>query len=210
MEQRTAAWFDARLGKVTASKVYCVVNRTAKGLPSAAYEDYKIQLLTERLTGKAIETYVTAAMQWGIDHEYDALEDYSFMTGHEVSACGFISHPSIAMAGASPDGLVGDDGLIEIKCPHSTTHARFLIDGVIKPEWQAQMQFQLACTGRQWVDFISFDPRFSERNASLRSEIKRLWRDEARIQEIEACVHAFLEEVQALEDKLTAKSSAIG
>ncbi len=103
--------------------------------------------MTERLTGEISQFYTTPAMQWGIEHEEDALKEYAFIYDTEVSQCGFIQHPTIQMAGASPDGFVGDDGLVEVKCPQSPNHLRFFIDDHIKLEYRAQMQFQMACTG---------------------------------------------------------------
>ncbi|EJF82934.1 hypothetical protein MCY_01455 [Bartonella rattimassiliensis 15908] len=100
-------------------------------------------------------------MQWGIEHEEDALmKEYAFIYDTEVISCGFIQHPKIEMAGTSPDGFVDDDGLVEVKCPQANTHLRFFIDNQIKPEYSAQMQFQMACTGRKWCDFISYNPHF--------------------------------------------------
>ncbi|EKS43598.1 hypothetical protein H704_00967 [Bartonella bacilliformis Peru38] len=119
---------------MTASNIDYVVNRTVKGLPTSKYENYKIKLITERLIGQINPSYETQAMQWGVEHEDEAIEEYSFIYDPHVTRCGFISHPTFKMAGASPDGLIGKDGLIEIKCPQSTTHLRFFLNGDIKPE----------------------------------------------------------------------------
>ncbi|WP_409361593.1 lambda exonuclease family protein [Bartonella heixiaziensis] len=196
MEQRTAEWFQARLGKVTASNVYNVLSKTAKGLPTSKYEDYKMKLMTERLTGEISQSYTTPAMQWGIEHEEDALREYEFIYDTNVTRCGFIPHPKMEMAGASPDGFVGEDGLIEVKCPQSTTHLRFFMYDEIKPEYIAQMQFQMACTGRKWCHFISYNPQFLGRSTSLRMKIKRVYRDEGYIEEINKAVEAFLAEIE--------------
>ncbi len=153
MEQRTAEWFQARLGKVTASNVYNVLSKTAKGLPTSKYEDYKMKLMTERLTGEISQSYTTPAMQWGIEHEENALKEYEFIYDTEVTRCGFIPHPKMAMAGASPDGFIGEDGLIEVKCPQSTTHLRFFMYDEIKPEYLAQMQFQMGMYRTKVVSF---------------------------------------------------------
>ncbi|WP_317992700.1 lambda exonuclease family protein [Bartonella gliris] len=195
MEQRTAEWFQARLGKVTASNIYNVLSKTAKGLPTSKYEDYKIKLMTERLTGEISQSYTTPAMQWGIEHEDDALREYEFIYDTEVTRCGFIPHPKIEMAGASPDGLIGDDGLVEVKCPQSINHLRFFMDDEIKPEYLAQMQFQMACTGRKWCHFISYNPQFVGRSTGLRMKIKRIHRDEKQIEEINKAVESFLAEI---------------
>ncbi|MET3590098.1 exodeoxyribonuclease (lambda-induced) [Bartonella silvatica] len=207
MEQRTAEWFQARLGKVTASNIYNILSKTAKRLPTSKYEDYKIKLITERLTGEVSQLYITPAMQWGIEHEENALKEYEFIYDTEVTQCGFIQHPTIKMAGASPDGLIGEHGLVEIKCPQSINHVRFFIDDEIKPEYSAQMQFQMACTGRQWCDFISYDPRFVGKASHLRMKIKRIHRDEKYIEELNQAVEAFLVEIEREIKQLSTKAA---
>ncbi|WP_273722008.1 lambda exonuclease family protein [Bartonella sp. ML71XJBT] len=207
MEQRTAEWFQARLGKVTASNVYNVLNKTAKGTPTSKYEEYKIKLMTERLTEEISQSYITPAMQWGIEHEEDALREYAFIYDTEVTRCGFIQHPTIQMAGASPDGFVGEDGLVEIKCPQSLNHLRFFIDDTIKPEYIAQMQFQMACTGRKWCHFMSYNPHFVGRSSHLRMKIKRINRDEEHIEAINKAVEIFLEEIEQEMQKILAKAA---
>ncbi|WP_254492220.1 lambda exonuclease family protein [Bartonella sp. B1099] len=207
MEQRTAEWFQARLGKVTASNVYNVLSKTAKGMPTSKYEDYKIKLMTERLTEEISQSYITPAMQWGIEHEEDALREYEFIYDTEVTRCGFIQHPTIQMAGASPDGFIGEDGLVEVKCPQPPNHLRFFIDSNIKPEYLAQMQFQMACTGRKWCDFISYDPRFVGRSSDFRMKIKRIHRDEEQIEQINQAVEIFLAEIEQEMQKILAKAA---
>ncbi len=207
MEQRTAQWFQARLGKVTASNVYNVISKTAKGTPTSKYEDYKIKLMTERLTGEISQSYPTPAMQWGIEHEEDALKEYAFIYDTEITQCGFIQHPTIKMAGASPDGLIGENGLIEIKCPQSINHLRFCIDDEIKPEYHAQMQFQMACTERKWCDFISYDPRFAGDSSHLRMKIKRIYRDDKQIEQINQAVEAFLAEIEQEIQRISIKAA---
>ncbi len=207
MEQRTAQWFQARLGKVTASNIYNVLSKTAKGLPTSKYEDYKIKLITERLTGETSPHYETEDMRWGIEHEEDALKEYAFIYDTEISQCGFIQHPTLKMAGASPDGLIGENGLIEIKCPRSANHMRFCIDNEIKPEYHAQMQFQMACTERQWCDFISYDPRFTGDSSHLRMKIKRIYRDDKQIEQINQAVQAFLAEIEREIKQLSTKAA---
>ncbi|UNE54918.1 lambda exonuclease family protein [Bartonella machadoae] len=207
MEQRSAQWFQARLGKVTASNVYNILSKTAKGLPTSKYEDYKIKLITERLTGEISPHYETEDMRWGIEHEDDALQEYGFIYDANIIKCGFIPHPSIEMAGASPDGLIGEDGLIEIKCPRSATHMRFCIDEEIKPEYLAQMQFQMACTGRQWCDFVSYDPRFTHQSSHLRMKVKRVHRDDEQINSINQAVEAFLTQIEQEIQKISTKAA---
>ncbi|WP_273718099.1 MULTISPECIES: lambda exonuclease family protein [Bartonella] len=207
MEQRTAQWFQARLGKVTASNIYNVISKTAKGTPTSKYEDYKIKLITERLISEASPYYETEDMRWGIEHEEDALREYAFIYDTDVTQCGFIQHPTIKMAGASPDGLIDKDGLIEIKCPRSTTHMRFFINNEIKPEYLAQMQFQMACTERKWCDFISYDPRFAGDSSHLRMKIKRIHRDEKQIEQINQAVENFLAEIEREIQRISTKAA---
>lgn len=196
MQQRTAEWFQARLGKVTASNINNIVDKKANGSPTTKYEEYKIKLITERLTGKTVSSYETHAMRWGNEHEDRAIEEYSFIYDTPVTRCGFIPHPTIEMAGASPDGLIGDDGLVEVKCPQETTHVRFWRDGKIRPEYILQMQFQMACTERKWCDFVSFNPLFTDQATHLRVKALRIPRDEEQIERINKAVEAFLAEIK--------------
>ncbi|UNF41154.1 YqaJ viral recombinase family protein [Bartonella krasnovii] len=207
MQQRTAEWFQARLGKVTASNIYNILSKTAKGTPTSKYDDYKIKLITERLTGQTSPYYETEDMRWGIENEEDALREYAFIYDTEVTQCGFILHPTIQMAGASPYGFVGEDGLIEIKCPRSTNHTRFIINNEIKPEYLAQMQFQMACTGRKWCDFISYDPRFTRDASHLRMKIKRIHRDDKQIEQINQAVESFLVEIEQEIQRISTKAA---
>ncbi|AQX26415.1 lambda exonuclease family protein [Bartonella sp. Raccoon60] len=215
MKQRTAEWFQARLGKVTSSNIYNVLSRTTKNLPTSKYEDYKIKLMTERLvneisqsyTTAAMQSYTTAAMQWGIEHEENALKEYAFIYDTEVTQCGFIQHPTLPMAGASPDGLIGEDGLVEIKCPQSVNHLRFWMTETIKPEYLAQMHFQMACTGRQWCDFVSYDPRFSGQSAHLRLKVQRIHHNDEQIEFINQAVETFLEEIEQDIKQITAQAA---
>lgn len=207
MRQRTAEWFQARLGKVTSSNIYNVLSRTTKNLPTSKYEEYKIKLMTERLVGEISQSYTTAAMQWGIEHEENALKEYAFIYDTEVTQCGFIQHPTIQMAGASPDGLIGENGLVEIKCPQSANHLRFWMTETIKPEYLAQMHFQMACTGRQWCDFVSYDPRFAEQSAHLRLKVQRIHRNDEQIETINQAVETFLEEIEQDIQQITAQAA---
>ncbi|WP_375693806.1 lambda exonuclease family protein [Bartonella sp. AP32XZML] len=207
MEQRTAEWFQARLGKVTASNIYNILNKTTKGLPTSKYEDYKIKLITERLTRETSPYYETEDMRWGIEHEEDALREYGFIHDADITKCGFIQHPTIEMAGASPDGLIGEDGLIEVKCPRSVTHMRFCIGDEIKPEYHAQMQFQMACTERKWCDFVSYDPRFTGEFFHLRMKVKRVLRDDQQIEQINQAVETFLAEIEREIQQLSTKAA---
>ena len=148
--QRTAEWLHQRAGCLTASRAAAVLSRSKRtGEPLQAYYDLQDQIIAERITGQSIGVWTTAAMQWGIDHEGDAV----------VDLVGFVLHPTIARLGASPDGLVGADGLVEIKCPNTVTHLKRIATGVVPDEYKPQMLVQLLCTGRKWVDFVDFDPR---------------------------------------------------
>lgn len=200
MEQRSPDWYAARLGKVTASRIACVMARTRTGY-SATRDSYMAELICERLTGVPAENYVSAAMQHGIDTEDAAKAAYCFEHG-SIEDCGFFDHPSIHMSGASPDGLIGDDGLVEIKCPSLSTHLATLLDETIDGKYHLQMQFQLATTGRTWCDFVSFDPRWQP---SAQLWVKRVHRDNAKIAEIEAEVRKFLAELDAKVAALQAK-----
>lgn len=198
MEQRTDEWFEARLGKVTASRIYDVLSKTKSGY-SATRKNYMAQLICERLTGNREESFKTAAMQRGNDIEPKARARYMLETGELVEETGFINHPIINMSGASPDGLVGEDGLIEIKCPNTATHLEFLRTKTPKPEYLLQMLWQMACTGRKWCDFVSYDDRLPEH---LSFQMVRINRDDERIQEIEEEVQKFLHELDEQIDEL--------
>ena len=160
MDQRTEEWFEARLGKVTASRIADVCARTKNGY-GASRKYYMDDLRIERITGRPASTFSNAAMRWGIDQEPQARLIYELVSGVTVEEVGLIDHPEIAMTAASPDGLVGDDGMIEIKCPNSATHAQFIEDQKIPGKYMKQIHWQMECAGRNWCDFVSYDPRFS-------------------------------------------------
>lgn len=196
MEQRSEEWFKARLGKVTASRVADVLAKIKTG-ESASRRNYKIQLVSERLTGEKQETYINQAMQDGIDREFYARERYVQQFG-EVEEVGFIQHPTLE-AGASPDGLVGEDGIIEIKCPLGTTHTETLMTQEVPSKYIPQIQWQLRCTGRKWCDFISYNPMFPEH---LQLFVKRVEADEQYQLMLEKEISEFLIEVQTVIDRL--------
>ena len=193
MEQRTTEWHQARLGKVTASRVSEVI---AKG-KGATRESYMADLIVERLTGQRGGGFSTAHMEWGTEQEPHARAAYSARTGELVEEVGFIQHPRLEHAGASPDGLVNDEGLVEFKCPATSTHLDTLLAGEVPTKYIPQIQFQMACTNRAWCDFVSYDPRLPEH---LRMFVKRVERDDAYIKMLEGEVTKFLTE---LEEKLT-------
>jgi putative phage-type endonuclease len=189
--QGSPEWYAVRLGKVTASRVADVVAKTKSG-PSTSRANYMAELIAERLTGEPAEKFTNAAMQWGTEKEPEARAAYEFRTDATVEQIGFAIHPKMEASGASPDGLVGADGLVEIKCPNTATHLETLIGQEIQAKYITQMQWQMAATGRQWCDFISYDPRLPE---SMRMFIKRVPRDAKRIHELESEIAAFLLEM---------------
>lgn len=191
-EQRTPEWFAERLGKITASRIADVVGKTKSGSYGAARKNYMAELLCQRLSGQQEEKFTSAAMQHGTDTEPAARAMYILETGTDVTETGFIPHPTIAMSGASPDGLAGEDGLIEIKCPNTATHLEFLQSRKPKHEYLLQMQWQMACTGRQWCDFISYDDRLPEK---LAYRCIRIQRDDTLVAELEEEAIKFLTEL---------------
>jgi putative phage-type endonuclease len=192
-EQGTAAWLAERAGKVTASRMADLLATTKTG-PSASRANYMADLVVQRMTGTIEQSFTNAAMQWGVDQEPFARAAYEILTNQIVEEVGFIPHPSIEMSGASPDGLVGGAGMIEIKCPNTATHIDFLLDGKVPGKYQLQMAWQMACCEREWVDFASFDPRLPEK---LQLKVVRFLRDDAQIKDMEAKVIEFQKEVSA-------------
>lgn len=205
MEQRSDEWFAARLGKVTASKVKDVMAKGRGGAPSATRQNYMMQLLCERLTGKREEGFTSAAMQRGTDLEPIARSAYEVDKGVMTAETGLLDHPSIVGFAASPDGIVGSDGLLEIKCPNTAQHIAVIQSRAHDSAYEWQMLAQMACSGREWVDFVSFDDRLPE---ELQYACFRFQRDEKRIREMEAEVKHFLEELAALEREMRERMAA--
>lgn len=201
IEQGSDAWKEIRLGRVTASRVADIIAKTKSGY-SASRANYAAQLVAERLTGTVQESYVNAAMQHGIDTESEARDAYSFRTDATVAEIGFVVHPAITQSGASPDGLIGDDGLLEIKCPQTNTHIETLLGASVPGKYVTQIQWQLACTQRAWCDFVSYDPRMPE---EMRLFIQRIARDDVQILGLEGEVRAFLDEVETTVQKIKAR-----
>lgn len=193
MDQGSQEWLAARVGKVTASRVADVIATTKSGY-AASRANYEAELIAERLTGEPAEKFTNAAMAWGTEKEPEARDAYAFLKGVDVTLIGFADHPAIAMSGASPDGLVGDDGLVEIKCPNTATHLDTLLGAKVPTKYVTQMQWQMACTGRQWCDFVSFDPRLP---AHLQTFIRRVPRDNAEISRLEAEVRKFIDGIES-------------
>ena len=194
--QGTPEWFAERAGKVTASMVSAVLMKPE----TAGFRDYQAQLVAEILTGKPQGSdYINAAMAFGTEMEPLARSAYEAETGFSVDEVGFCQHPTIERAGASPDGLVGNSGLVEIKCPKVATHLAYLIAGVVPVGYKNQMMWQMACSGRDWCDFASFRPDLPEH---LQLFIIRYKRDPARIIVLEAAVVAFLDSVDKMINQL--------
>ena len=198
IEQRTEEWFQQRLGKVTASRISDVIAKTKTGI-STSRQNYLIQLVSERLTGKKGDSFVNQAMLDGIERESAARAIYMLNRDVSVTEVGFFDHPVIKNSGASPDGAVNAEeegkyaGLIEIKCPIETTHTNTLMSKSVPSKYIPQMQWQLACTGAKWVDFVSYNPNFP---MELQLFVTRVDRDDTYIAELEAEVVKFLEEVE--------------
>jgi len=203
MEQGTPEWLEARRGKVTASRVADVIAKTKSGY-AASRANYMAELLCERLTGETAPCFMNDAMRWGTEKEPEARAAYCFRTDADVEQVAFIDHPRIGMAGASPDGLIGADGMLEIKCPNTATHLDTLASGKPAGKYVTQMQWQMACAGRAWCDFVSYDPRLPE---NLRFFVTRIPRDDAFIAATEAEVAAFLNE---LDDRIADLNSRYG
>lgn len=208
MEQGSQEWLAARAGSLGASQVAEALAKTKTGW-GAGRANVMASLITERLTGKPAETFTNAAMQWGTQTEPDARAAYEFMRDVDVELVSIVKHPTIVGSHASPDGLVGDKGLIEIKCPQSSTHIETLLTGAIPGKYVTQMQWQMACTGREFCDHISYDPRLP---TSMQLWIKRVDRDDKLISKLEEQVQEFLHEldakVKALREKYEAKELA--
>lgn len=190
--QRSAEWYAERCGSLGASQLADALAKTKSGW-GASRANLRAKLVVERLTGQQEEGFIrSAAMQWGVDKEEEARIAYSFMTGHDVTEVGLYKHPTIIGTHASPDGLVGDDGCIEIKCPNSATHIETLKSNLVAHKYLLQMQWQMRCADRQWCDFVSFDPRMPDH---LMLYIQRVQRDNDMLAILESEVAAFLVEV---------------
>lgn len=159
-DQGTQEWLEMRRGKLTASRMADAM----AGKETAARKNYIAQLVAERLTGQIAPSFCNDAMAWGTEHEPIARAEYEILTGRDVNLIDFVDHPELEWCGASPDGLLLDDGLIEIKCPNTATHIDYLLGQKPPAKYVPQMALQLLCTGRKWCDFVSFDPRMPEKH----------------------------------------------
>lgn len=200
IEQGSDEWHAARLGHVSASSVADVMSKgKTEGGESETRKNYRLKIVAQRLTGSSGDGYSNAAMEWGTEQEPFARIAYEAAMNVMVDKTGFWLHPEIKWLGVSPDGLVNNDGLVEIKCPNTTTHLEWVFAGKVPAKHMKQIQCQLWVTGRQWCDFVSYDPRLPERN---RLFIKRTMRDEKLIAEMEVEVKKFLADVQKMIDQL--------
>ena len=199
--QGSPEWFAARAGRVTASRVADIMRKGKSG-PSKMRETYKGELVAERLSCVQEDGFKSAPMMRGTEVEPKARDTYAFMFGAKIQQVGLVIHPTIEMAAASTDSLVGDDGLLEVKCPNSSTHIQTLLGEPIDPDYVKQIQWGLACTGRQWCDYISFDDRLPP---EMQLHRIRVLRDHATILEMEIAVRAFLKEVDELVEELTTR-----
>lgn len=198
IEQGSEAWHNQRLGKVTASRISDVMARTKTGY-GASRKNYMMELLCQRLTGRKEEGYINAAMQRGTELEPMARGMYEGLNGVLVVEASFIDHPTIPMSGASPDGLVGTDGLVEIKCPNTAQHVEFLRTGHIDNDYILQMHWQMVCTNRGWCDFVSYDDRMPQ---ELAFKCVRVNLDTKLMLDITSEVSKFLRELDQLEAEM--------
>ena len=207
-EQNSAEWLAARCGSLGASSIADMVAKTRTGWGASRF-NLAARIVCERLTGTPQESYTNAAMQWGHDTEPQARAMYEFMRDVAVQQVGLVLHPSINKSHASPDGLVGDDGLIEIKCPNTATHIETLLSDDVEGKYIKQMQWQMSCCGRAWCDFVSFDPRLP---AEMQMFVQRVRRDDEFIAELEREARLFLAEIDktiaTLSDKYLSREAA--
>lgn len=198
MEQGTQEWLDCRIGKLTASKLNDALAMTKTG-ESATRINHRLELVAERFTQTKTAYFTNSAMQWGIDNEPLARAAYESYYIENVELIAFVDHSEIAMTGASPDGLIGKDGLIEIKCPNTTTHLTYINENVVPERYKKQMTWQIVCTGRKWCDFVSFDPRLPSK---LQLFVIRYEPTEEEKEQLTQQVIAFLASVDELQNRI--------
>lgn len=198
--QGGGAWLNQRVGKLTASRMAAAMDFTKAGKPGATRVALMKELLAERITGDAVPHFVNDAMRHGIEFEPVAKEEFQVETGDLLTPCGFIEHPSIEYFGASPDSLLGADAVVEFKCPTTTTHIGWILDGKVPDQHKPQILAQLACTRRQRAVFVSFDPRIP----GARRMFVREWQPNAEeIAAVEQAAIEFLRELDALFEQIT-------
>lgn len=191
--QGSVEWRMARVGSLGASRLHEAIAKTKTGY-GASRANLMAELICERLTGVPTEKFVTQAMQYGTEMEPEARREYEFLHGVTVRQVGLIRHPTIRHTHASPDGLVNDDGMIEIKVPQPAQQLETLLTQKIPDKYVVQMLWQMMCCDRQWTDYVSYNPSLPEH---MRLFIKRLHRDDERITELETEVERFLSEIDA-------------
>jgi exodeoxyribonuclease (lambda-induced) len=196
-----AAWLRARAGKLTASRMRDAMAFKKNGEPTEARSKLLRELLAERVTGDSVRHYVTDAMAWGLEREEEAKAAYEAHTGLLVRDAGFYDHPRIDNLGATPDGLVNSDGLVETKCPTTATFLEWTLTGAVPEEHKPQMIVQIACTGRRWCDFVAFDPRVRDRRRQL--FVRRFEPSAEEIAAVEAAAVQFLRELDAMFELFT-------
>jgi predicted phage-related endonuclease len=192
LEQGSPEWLEFKIGKVGASKIADITAKLRDGRYGASRATYLGELIAEQLTGVAADSYKSAAMQWGNDCEPLARSTYQFRRMVAIERVGCVLHPLIEGTLCSPDGLIAGDGMVEFKCPNTNTHVDFILGAAIPDRYLQQMQWQMACTGRLWCDYVSFDPRLPE---DLRMWVERVERDNKRIGQLEAEVQGFLQDL---------------
>jgi putative phage-type endonuclease len=197
--QNTPEWLVHRVGLCTGSRVADVIKRLTRksgdrqaGDYAQCHYDYLWEVVIERLTGRAADSYVSPAMEWGIEHEAEARGVYEVRKDVMATPIGFAMHPTIEWFGASPDALVGEEGVLEIKCPNTSTHLAYLLGGEVPIEYVPQMMAEMACAERKWCDFVSYDPRLPH---NLQFFCRRFHRNDELIAQMEAEVRTFLEDV---------------
>jgi putative phage-type endonuclease len=196
--QGSEEWLRARCGSLGASRIHEIMARTKTGY-SASRANASAAIVAERLTGTPAETFETPAMAWGKATEAEARSTYEFYTDSVVAPVGLVKHPTIVGTHASPDGLLGTEGILEIKCPQVAGHIETLLKRSVPSRYECQIAWQLACTGRKWADFVSFNPLLPE---EMRLFVVRVERDDSKIAEITKEVVAFLAEVDAKVEQL--------
>ncbi len=200
-EQGSEEWLSLRLGKITASRVKDVLTKGRGTSPSKTAESYMMELIAEILTGNSKPFFENDAMRWGTETEPQARAMYAVNNDFvDVKEVAFVEHNE--HVGISPDGLVGDDGLLEIKCPNTTTQLKRALSDDYSADYKAQIQMQLWVTEREWCDFLSFDPRLECAAGYLQ---QRVMRDEEYIEEMKTKVYAFVEKMNELIQQLTTK-----
>ncbi len=197
IEPGTAAWLMSRKGCLTGSRMAAAVSFLKNGQESAERRKLKIELLAERITDIAVDHYVTPQMQWGLDHEADAIAAYEAASGNLVSRAGYMPHPHIEYFGATPDGFVDSDGVLEVKCPTTATHIAWTLAGVVPAEYKPQMLVECLCARRSFADFVSYDPRMPE---PKRLFVRRYLPTAEEFAEIESAAVKFLAELDAMFD----------